>query len=89
MKKILGQESRREECSGIRSIKKKAEKWDAQQGAMRRDSVQNAGGEYIRKPILPWGLKVKPILPTLYFKGIHFLLKEPRIYLLLKQRILL
>ena len=63
----------------------KAEKWDAQQGAMRRDSVQNAGGEYIRKPILPWGLKVKPILPTLYFKGIHFLLKEPRIYLLLKQ----
>lgn len=53
MKKILGQESRREECSGISSITKKAEKWDAQQGAMRRDSVQNAGGEYIRKPILP------------------------------------
>ena len=54
MKKILGQESRREECSGIRNIqKKKAEKWDAQQGAIRRDSVQNAGGEYIKKPILP------------------------------------
>ena len=55
MKKILGQESRREECCGIRNIqkKKKAEKWDAQQGAIRRDSVQNAGGEYIKKPILP------------------------------------
>lgn len=39
--------------SGTSKKKKKAEKWDAQQGAIRRDSVQNAGGEYIKKPILP------------------------------------
>ena len=48
-----GKQKRRMFWNQEHQKKKKAEKWDAQQGAIRRDSVQNAGGEYIKKPILP------------------------------------
>ena len=59
MKKILGQESRRGDCSGIRSIKKKKKKkekrreGDCTAGSHEEGLCPDAGGEYIRKPILP------------------------------------